>query len=97
MRFDIISVLPELLESPLNHSIMKRAREKGLLEVFLRSRGRVLSRARLEDALYGLETEIASNAVEVHIHHLRRKLAREVIVSVRSVGYQLGPVLSRHA
>ena len=35
MRFDIISVLPELLESPLNHSIMKRAREKGLLEVFL--------------------------------------------------------------
>lgn len=35
MRFDILSVLPELLESPLNHSIMKRAKEKGLLEVFL--------------------------------------------------------------
>lgn len=35
MRFDIISVLPELLESPLNHSIMKRAKDKGLLEVYL--------------------------------------------------------------
>ena len=35
MRFDIITVLPELLESPLNHSIMKRAKEKGLLEVYL--------------------------------------------------------------
>lgn len=68
-------------------------KEYGLLEVFLHSRGRVLSRARLEDALYGMDTEIASNAVEVHIHHLRRKLAPEVIVSVRSVGYQLGPVL----
>ncbi|MDO8972037.1 MAG: tRNA (guanosine(37)-N1)-methyltransferase TrmD, partial [Saprospiraceae bacterium] len=35
MRFDIISVLPELLESPLNHSIMQRAKDKGLLEVYL--------------------------------------------------------------
>ena len=35
MRFDIISVIPELLESPLNHSIMQRAKDKGLLEVFL--------------------------------------------------------------
>lgn len=49
--------------------------------------GRVLSREQIEQRLYPWGSEIESNAVEVHIHHLRRKLAPELIRTVRGVGY----------
>ncbi len=60
-----------------------------LLFELIRQPGVVLSRARLEDSLYGWGAEVGSNAVEVHIHHLRRKLAVDVIKTVRGVGYKL--------
>ena len=51
--------------------------------------GAVLSRERLEDAVYGWEREVGSNAVEVHLHNLRRKLGAGVIRNVRGVGYNV--------
>ena len=51
--------------------------------------GRVLSRERLETVLYGWQGELESNALEVHIHHLRKKLYPQLIQTVRGVGYRL--------
>jgi two-component system, OmpR family, response regulator len=62
-------------------------REFSVLLVLLESRGRVLSRQQIEERLYNWQTVVESNAVEVHIHHLRRKLGNERIVTMRGVGY----------
>ena len=62
-------------------------REFTLLLALCSNAGRVLSRAQLEERLYGWGEEIESNAIEVHIHHLRRKLYPELIRTVRGVGY----------
>ncbi len=62
-------------------------REFAVLHALMLSAGKVLSRAQIEDQLYAWGEEIESNAVEVHIHHLRRKLAPELIETVRGVGY----------
>lgn len=64
-------------------------REFVILHELLENAGRVLSRDRLEESLYGWGDEIASNAVEVHIHHLRRKLGSERIRTIRGVGYMI--------
>lgn len=66
-------------------------REFALLEALLRARGTVLSREQLEQALYGWDEEVDSNALEVHIHNLRRKLGAERIRTVRGVGYAMAP------
>ena len=53
---------------------------------------RVLSREQLEQHLYSWGQEVESNAIEVHIHHLRRKLTPRIVRTVRGVGYALGAV-----
>ncbi len=63
------------------------AREFATLQELLLNAGRVLSRAQLEEKLYGWGEEIESNAVEVYVHHLRRKLYPALIQTVRGVGY----------
>jgi two-component system OmpR family response regulator/two-component system response regulator QseB len=63
------------------------AREFSLLHEFMLNAGRVLSREQLEQRLYAWGAEVESNAVEVHVHHLRRKLAPELVRTVRGVGY----------
>lgn len=65
------------------------AREFAVLQALTLNAGRVLSREQLEQALYGWGEEVESNAIEVHIHHLRRKLRPELIRTVRGVGYTL--------
>ncbi len=65
------------------------AREFGLLEILMRRPGAVVSRDKLEDSLYGWEEEIGSNAVEVHLHNLRRKIGPASIVNVRGVGWRM--------
>jgi DNA-binding response OmpR family regulator len=65
-------------------------REFAILHELLRHPGNVLSRERLEESLYGWNDEVASNAVEVHIHHLRRKLGADRIRTVRGAGYAIG-------
>jgi DNA-binding response OmpR family regulator len=64
-------------------------REFDLLAAFARQPGVVLSVEQLEKQLYGWSEDISSNAVEVHLHHLRRKLGEPWIVNVRGVGYKL--------
>jgi two-component system response regulator QseB len=66
-------------------------REFALLELLLDRPGAILSRGQLEERLYGWGEEVESNAVEVHIHGLRRKLGAQFILTVRGVGYRLGP------
>lgn len=67
------------------------AREFAVLQALLERPQAVLSRAQLEERLYGWDEEVASNAVEVHIHHLRKKLGEGYIRTVRGLGYTLGP------
>lgn len=62
-------------------------KEFALLEALMQSPGRVLSRNELEEQLYGWGEEIGSNAIEVHIHNLRRKLGTDRIRNVRGIGY----------
>ncbi len=65
------------------------AREFDVLHALMLADGRVLSREQLEQRIYGWGQEVESNAIEVHIHHLRRKLKAELIQTVRGVGYAL--------
>jgi DNA-binding response OmpR family regulator len=62
-------------------------KEFGILLLLIENAGRVLSRAQLEKSLYGWGEELESNAVQVHIHHLRKKLHRDLIRTVHAVGY----------
>ena len=66
-------------------------REFDLLHVLMLNAQRVLSREQLEQQLYSWGYEVESNAVEVHIHHLRKKLQADLIQTVRGVGYMLMP------
>jgi two-component system OmpR family response regulator len=68
---------------PLNLS----PREWALLEPMLQRPGAVFSRAQLEQKLYGWKDEVSSNAVEVYVHGLRRKLGADFIRTVRGLGY----------
>jgi two-component system response regulator QseB len=65
------------------------AHEFALLEALMQRPGAVLSREQLEDAIYGWGEEVGSNAVEVHLHNLRRKIGAETIRNVRGVGYKV--------
>ena len=81
---------PATHEVHLNGTAVKLSgREFALLQALLQAPGVPLSRSQLEDRLYGWEEEIGSNAVEVHIHALRRKIGSELIRNVRGVGYMV--------
>lgn len=64
-------------------------KEYMLLKSLMENAGRIQTRATLENRLYSWGEEISSNAVEVHIHHLRKKLGNEFIKTVRGVGYKV--------
>ena len=65
------------------------AREWAVLEALVARPGAVLSRAQLEEKLYSWRDEVSSNAVEVYIHGLRKKLGSDLIQNVRGVGYMV--------
>lgn len=67
-------------------------REFNLLEVLLQNQGKVMSRVSLEQTLYSWDDDIESNALEVHIHNLRKKLFSKLISTVRGVGYMVPKV-----
>lgn len=69
-------------------------RELALLQTFLNHPRRILTPDQVKDSLYGLDDSVESNAVSVHVHHLRRKLGPQIIETVRGVGYRLGPEVS---
>ena len=63
------------------------AKEYALLQALMQQPGRALSRTQLEEQLYGWGEEVGSNAVEVHIHNLRKKLGNDAIRTLRGIGY----------
>jgi len=83
-----------LVLDPATHTLTRAgvpveisAREFALLRLLIENAGRAITRPRLEQVLYGGEGEIGSNAVEVHVHHLRKKLGPGYIRTLRGVGY----------
>jgi len=65
-------------------------REQTLLGALLQNPGHILSAEQLQDSLYGLGDGVESNAINVHIYNLRRKLGSEVVKTVRGLGYRMG-------
>lgn len=86
----------DLSLDPASHSVLfagqpvdVSAREFKILHSLLLNAGRVVSKAQLEEQLYGWGDEIESNTIEVFVHHLRRKLNPQLILTVRGVGYMI--------
>ena len=82
--------------NPITHEALRdgrpvalSAREWAVLEALMVRPGRVLSRAQLEEKLYSWKDDISSNAVEVYVHGLRKKLGSDLIQTVRGLGYAL--------
>ena len=85
-----VTVCPATREASANgQPVVLSAREWAVLEPLIARPGVVLSRAQLEDKLYGWGDEINSNAVEVYIHGLRKKLGAGFVLNVRGVGYMV--------
>ena len=88
IRYGELLLTPDSLTVTRGHEqIVLSARECAILTDLLEHRGTALARARLEESLYGWNEEVESNAVEVHIHNLRKKLGSELIKTIRGVGY----------
>lgn len=90
-----------LVLDPASHTVTQNdqpvelpPREFALLQLLLENTGKVQSRHRLEEALYGWTQDVDSNVVEVHVHHLRKKLGSALIRTVRGVGYVIDKVAS---
>lgn len=82
--------------NPANHEVwfhekkeMLSGREFSLLYALMKTPNAVLSRTQLEEMLYGWNEEVGSNAIEVHIHQIRKKFGRKIIKNIRNVGYTL--------
>ncbi len=95
-RADPVIQVGRLLLNPATHEasldgkpIMLSAREFGLIHALAERPGVVLSRAQIEEKLYGWGQEVESNTVEVYVHSLRRKLGANLTRNVRGVGYMV--------
>lgn len=86
LTLDTAAKTAELSGSPLALT----QREYVLLEMLLSQPKHIISRAQIEDKLYGWDQEVESNAVEVHIHNLRKKIGKDFIQTRRGLGYQIG-------
>lgn len=73
-----------------NECIDLSPKEFSILHALMRQPGKIIPRNRLEETLYGWDESIGSNAVEVHIHHIRKKIGTDYIETVRGVGYVIG-------
>src|SRR6202035_3935 len=93
-RGDPVIKRGDLRLDPVSHTVERNgvpvslsAHEFSVLEALLQRPGSVLSRSQLEDRLYGWDDQIGSNAVEVYVHGVRRKLGNDAIRTLRGVGY----------
>lgn len=86
---DLILDPQGLTLSQAGRAIELAPKEFVILQTLLENKGRILSRSQLEESLYSWEEGIESNALEVHIHHLRKKLGKGLIRTVRGVGYTI--------
>jgi len=90
IRLGGLCVNPQSREASLEGKPLALSqREFSLLAALMETPGSVLSREQLEDRLYGWDEEVSSNAIEVHLHNLRRKLGMDWVRNVRGVGYKL--------
>ena len=89
LRLNLITreVSRQLAGKPEPEAISLSAREWAVLEVLMARPGVVYSRAQIEEKLYSWKDEVSSNAVEVYVHGLRKKLGNSVIQTVRGLGY----------
>jgi len=86
-----LSFDPANCEVKLNGTPVELSRrELSLLQALLLHPNRILTADQVKDSLYGLEENVESNAINVHIHHLRRKLGPRIVQTVRGIGYRLG-------
>jgi DNA-binding response OmpR family regulator len=91
LKVDNLSLDPQAHTVSVDSRAVKlSSREFSILQLLMENRGRVISRSRIEETLYGWGDEVESNAVEVHIHHLRKKLKTNPIRTIRGVGYIIG-------
>lgn len=88
---DLILVPSSQTVEQAGRQVRLSRREFTILQALMSHPGAILSKAQLEDKLYGWQEEVESNTVEVHIHHLRSKLGPGLIETVRGLGYRLGP------
>ena len=90
IKIGSISLNPASHEVRADNAIIELSqREFSLLQLLMENVGRVLSRSSLEENIYGWNEEVDSNALEVHIHHLRKKLGSSFIQTIRGVGYTI--------
>lgn len=91
LRHGSLTLNPKTREVFMDGDIVALSSKEFLLvHTLLKTPNAVLSKAQLEEALYGWNEEIASNAVEVHIHQIRKKIGNGMIKNIRNVGYTLG-------
>ena len=93
-KVELLLQVGEVQLDPAAHRVTCRGqpvelspKEFAVLHALMLNAGKVLSRTRIEEQLYAWGEEVESNAVEVHVHHLRRKLYPELIETIRGVGY----------
>ncbi len=92
LRHGAVSLDPAAKSAMLDGQLLAlTAREFAVLHALMRRPGQIVSRAQLEEALYGWGEEVESNAIEVHIYNLRKKLGSGFITTVRNQGYGLAP------
>jgi DNA-binding response OmpR family regulator len=97
-RASPVLAVADLRLDPATHDVSRdgrpvllSAREFALLQVLMERPGAIVSRAQLEDRLYGWGEEVESNAISVYVHQLRRKLGDDLLHTVRGLGYYVGP------
>ncbi|MEH6347646.1 MAG: response regulator transcription factor [Bermanella sp.] len=89
IEYGRLQVNPASMQVQLDgEEVVLGRREFTLLMEFVNHPGQILSRAKLEDVVYGWDGDVESNSIEVHIHHLRKKLYPEFIKTVRGMGYK---------
>lgn len=91
LNLDLNSRLVTFQDQTINLS----RRELNLLEVLLQNQGKVMTRFSLEQTLYSYDDDIESNALEVHIHNLRKKIDKKLIKTIRGVGYIIDSTIEK--
>lgn len=90
IHFKNITFAPDTKNVTLNgEKVTLAPREVALLELLLLNKNKVLSKETIENKLYSWDEDVASNAVEVHVHHLRRKLGKDIVKTINKIGYTL--------
>ena len=90
IRYKNITFNPQTRKTFLDGAeITLSPKETALLELLLFNRNKVLSREAIENKIYSWDDDVSSNAVEVHIHHLRKKLGKDFVKTINKIGYVL--------